>query len=309
MPEPLHIPEDVRSAVLTRLEKYGVESVTLGQEFLEREGYGGFEDYIARVGTLYGDDEAERVRTRMTELAQRDQTTLGRPDRSDPLDRAYRQNTIVTNLPRYALIAGPDAEFLKGIDYAMDLISGVYGQHGGMEAMHAGEEVRAYISDLFAKRGVPYHYEEYDLVWAGDRGAHQTMIAPALQALADARLAGARNEFEAALAHLLAGTQKDREDAIEEAAKSVESAMKVLIAEKALAVAANATARPLFDALKTGNVVPDFTDDLVLAAARIRNKMGGHGAGAQPRQVDLDIATAAVNAAAAALVLLGGRLP
>ncbi len=177
-----------------------------------------------------------------------------------------------------------------------------------MDAMHAGEEIRAYISELFAKRGVPYHFVDYDLVWAGDRGAHQIVVAPALQALADARLAGARNEFEAALAHLLAGTQKDREEAIEEAAKSVESAMKVLIADKGLAVAENATATPLFNALKLGNVTPDYTDNLVLAAARHRNKMGGHGAGAQPRQIDLDISTAAVNAAAAALVLLGGQL-
>jgi hypothetical protein len=48
---------------------------------------------------------------------------------------------------------------------------------------------------------------------------------------------------------------------------------------------------------------------LALAAARIRNKQGGHGAGANPRQIDLDIATGAVNGAAAAIVLLSGRLP
>lgn len=309
MPEPLHISEDVRSAILTRLEKLGVESVALGQEFLEREGYGSFEDYIARVRSLYGDEEAQRVKERMGELAQRDQTTLGRPDPSDPIDRAYRQQTMAANLPRYALVAGPDAEFLKGIDYAMDLISNVYADAGSMAPMRAGEEVRGYISELFAKRGIPYHYEDYKLVWAGDRGAHQVVVGPALQALADARLAGARNEFEAALGHLLAGTQKDREDAIEEAAKSVESALKVLVAEKGLTIAANATLRPLFDALKDGGVLPDFTDNLVQAAARIRNKMGGHGAGPQPRQIDLDIATAAVNGAAAAIVLLAGRLP
>lgn len=175
--------------------------------------------------------------------------------------------------------------------------------------MYAGEEVRGYIGELFKKRAIPYQYEDCKLVWAGDRGTHQIVVDPALQALADARLTGARSEFEAALGHLLAGTQKDREDAIDEAAKSVESALKVLVAEKGLTVAANATVRPLFDALKDDGVLPAFTDNLVQAAARIRNNMGGHGAGAQPRQIDLDIATAAVNAAAAALVLLAGRLP
>jgi hypothetical protein len=307
--EPLHIPEDVRSAVLARLERHGVEPIALGREFLEREGYGSFEDYLARVRELYGDDEVQRVRQRMTELAQRDQRTVGPSDPRDPLDRAYRKKVMAQNLPGYALVAGPDAEFLNGIEYAMDILSNVYSEQGGMSAFQAGEEVRGYIEELFAKRAVPYRYEDYKLVWAGDRGAHQVVIQPALQALADARLAGARNEFEAALGHLLAGTQKDREDAIEESAKSVESAMKVLIPETSLPVAPNATAQLLFNALRDGGALPAYADNLVLAAARIRNKMGGHGAGAQPRQIDLDIATAAVNAAAAALVLLGGRLP
>jgi hypothetical protein len=309
VPEPLHIPEDVRSAVLTRLEKYSVQSVALGQEFLEREGYASFKDYIARVREHYGDDEAERVRIRMAELSQLDQKALGGPDPRDPIDRAYRQSLTVENLPRYALIAGPDAEFLKGTDYAMDIMNDIYGEHGGTAAFEAGEEVRAFIGELFAKRAVPYRWEDYKLVWAGDRGAHQVVVQPALQALGDARLAGARNEFEAALAHLRAGTQKDREDAIEEAGKSVESAMKVLIDQTGLTVSPTATAWPLFEALRDGGKVPAYTDNLLLAAARIRNKMGGHGAGAQPRQIDLDIATATVNGAAAALVLLGGRLP
>ena len=69
MAESPHIPESVRSAALTRLEDYGVTSVLLGEEFLKREGYGSFADYIERIGELYGGAEAERVRERMTELA------------------------------------------------------------------------------------------------------------------------------------------------------------------------------------------------------------------------------------------------
>ena len=200
---------------------------------------------------------------------------------------------------------------MKGIDYAMRVVDRVYSGDlsGGMGAFHAGQEIRAHIGDLFAKRSVPYRYEDYELVWVGDRGAHEVVIEPALQVLADARLAGARGEFEAALGHLLVGTQKEREDAIEEAAKSVESAMKVLVAATGVTVSATATAQPLFNALKDGGRVPPYTEALILAAARIRNKQGGHGAGANPRQIDLDVATAAVNASAAAIVFLGGRLP
>jgi hypothetical protein len=146
----------------------------------------------------------------MGELAARDLATVG----GMGTDEGYRQRVIAANLPRYALIAGPDAEFLKAIDYAMDIINDVYAQPGGMDAYYAGQEVRAHIADVFAKRAVPYRYEDHEIVWAGDRHAYEIVIKPAVQALTDARLAGSRNEFEASLGHLRAGTQKELEDAI-----------------------------------------------------------------------------------------------
>jgi hypothetical protein len=287
------------------LEDFGVKPARLGEEFLKHEGYGSFTDYINRVGELYGADEAERVSARMRELRAIDLQTLVAGDTSP----VKRSRVLAAGLARHALIAGPDAEFLKGIGYAIGMVGRIYAQPGGMEGFYAAEEARAYIDELFAKRAVPYRYEEYGLVWIGDRGAHETVVAPALRALEDVRLAGARNEFEAALSHVRAGTQKDREDAIEEAAKSVESAMKVMAAEAGISVPARATARPLFIALQDEGGIPSYMEPLVLAASRIRNEQGGHGAGGSPRQIELDIATAAVDAAAAAIVFLAGRLP
>ncbi len=306
MVEPVHIPEMVRSAALSRLEQYGVTSMELGEAFLMGEGYGSFEDYIQVIEERYGPDEAERVRARMRELAEKDAQGLAR---GGNLGAAYREQVLANNLPRYALIAGPDAEFLKGIDYGLERIGHLYAEVGTGRGYEAGQDAVLHLDELFAKRGVPYRFEDMKSVWAGDRGLHDVVVTPALQALADPRLAGARNEFEAALAHLRAGTQKEREDAIEEAGKSVESAMKVLADETGTTLPANPTARPMFAALVQAGCLPDYTENLIQAAARIRNKTGGHGAGAQPRQIDLDIATACVNAAASALVLLAGRLP
>ncbi len=173
------------------------------------------------------------------------------------------------------------------------------------------EEASAEINRLFEHRRVFYRVSgETRLVeWNGDRPAHEVVIRPALDALGDARLAGARAEFEAALAHLRKGTSKDFEDAIEEAAKSVESAMKVLAAEHGVPLTGKETARPLFDLLAKAGVLIAEADQAVLGPSRIRNAHGGHGSGPTPRQIPLDLAEFACRSSASALGFLAAALP
>jgi len=306
--EELHVPEDVRSAVITRIERYGIEPIRLGAELLMREGWGTFEDFLADIDARYGADEGQRVRETMKRQVDRDQKTQDLGGRQG-LDQLARARWMTANMSRYALIAAPDAAFLNGVQIALDLVADEAAEPGTARESEVKDEVGRRIDELFAKRGVPYRYEDGQLVWAGDAGANRVVVAPALQALGDERLAGARSEFEPALGHLRLGTLKDLEDAIEEAAKSVESAMSVLIAETGTALTAAATAQNMFNALKTAGIVPAYTETALLGAARIRNKLGGHGAGATPRRIDLDEATMTVNAAAVALVFLAGRLP
>jgi len=208
------------------------------------EGYGSFEDYVDGVREVYGDEEADRVKARMNELATRDATTIGG---GSGLDRGYQQRVIAENPPRYALIAGPDAEFLKGIEYALATFGAKYFDSGGPLAGHeASTQYLAQLDELFAKRGVPYRVQDHQIVSAGDQEHRDLVVEPALRALADVRLGRARDEFEAALAHLRAGTQKELEDPIEEAGKSVESAMKVLVTDTGTPPPKKATAWPLF---------------------------------------------------------------
>lgn len=87
-----------------------------------------------------------------------------------------------------------------------------------------------YLNDLFATRRIGYRFDESGKAeWHGDEGVYRDVVRPALDALDDSRLAGCRQEFEAALGHLRSGTPKDHEDAIEEAGKAVESALKVVL--------------------------------------------------------------------------------
>ena len=157
---------------------------------------------------------------------------------------------------------------------------------------------------------MPYRLDrQLELQFHGDPGERELVVAPALAALSDPRLAGARSEFEDALTKLGAGRPKDVEDAIEESRKAVESAMKVLIDEHNLGRTGKEPTERLINALIAGGVVEPQTSDLLRAAARIANAQASHGAGAVVRQVPDELAAAAVSAAATAITFLAARLP
>jgi hypothetical protein len=135
------------------------------------------------------------------------------------------------------------------------------------------------------------------------------VLEPALRALREPRLAGARAEFEDALAKLGAGRAKDREDAIEESRKAVESAMKATLAANGELGHERKTSWPLIEALRDAGIVEAEADQLLMAAARVANATASHGAGSQPRDVPHELAVAVVGAAANAITFLAARLP
>jgi hypothetical protein len=127
--------------------------------------------------------------------------------------------------------------------------------------------------------------------------------------LEDSRLDGCRQEFEAALGHLRSGTPKDYEDAIEEAGKAVESAMKVALDAHSVVRSGSETAEPLWNLLRDSGITAPKTKDAILSTSRVRNEYGGHGQGQHVRQIPGGITELAVRAAASAIAYLGSLLP
>jgi hypothetical protein len=166
-----------------------------------------------------------------------------------------------------------------------------------------------YLNDLFATRRIDYRFDENGRArWHGDEGAYGEIIRPALDALDDDRLVGPRQEFESALGHLRAGTPKDQEDAIEEAGKAVESAMAVVLGVHGIDPPAR-TAEKLWQALRDGGIVETPTHDAIVSTSRLRNEWGGHGQGAEIREIPAGIPALAVRSAAAAIAYLAELLP
>lgn len=297
------IPTPVRTAILRQLNDAGLPTIRLADEFLKGEGHGSFGDVLEQVRLDHGDAVAEAMDRDIREIQTREMAALGlRPGRPEAGPFVAQQ------LSRWVFVCAPDPVFTTAVGYAFKSLWQMNEQSGMPSGTTA--QVIASINDLFAKRGVPYRVtDDGDVRWHGEEKTYTTIIEPALAVLADSRLAGARSEYEDALRALRGGAQKQLEDAIEESAKAVESAMKVLADESNLPRTGKETARPLIDMLAQGRVIPAHVDQLIFAAARIRNAAGGHGTGGTARVTPEDLAAACVAAAGVAITYLGNKLP
>jgi hypothetical protein len=299
-PRPLgpEIPAGVRRAITTWFAEHGVDSQEILLLWFQRVGYGDAVDVGADVRDRWGED-AQALLARDLED---DREILRYPDERN--QRAAFTAAVYRHVPAPLYL-----------DYVELAIERYARDRAIVEAQYADiiEDSRIvpvdYLNQLFATRRIDYRFDENGRAqWHGDEGAYVEIIRPALDALDDDRLVGCREEFEAALGHLRKGTQKDYEDAIEEAWKSVESAMQVLLDGRNIPRPERETTEPLWIALNEGGVVEKPTRDAIVATSRIRNKWG-HGQGGEVRVIPEGIPELAVRSAAAAIAYLAERLP
>ena len=106
------------------------------------------------------------------------------------------RNVKANARPQLLLLAMPDPDFRVALECGLLLT--VRGLDGMSLRMCDGVgEVCNHVNALFEKRGVPYRLDhELKLNFKGDAEMHAVVVVPALTALADPRLAGARSEFE-----------------------------------------------------------------------------------------------------------------
>ncbi|HJQ52087.1 MAG TPA: hypothetical protein VJ838_16435, partial [Gaiellaceae bacterium] len=216
------IPTGARTALLSWFAGHGVGATVIWETFLQREAFGSWQEIDEDVRARFGDDEADAFATAMNAHFERE-----------------RHRMVAAGGVNYdaepALKALPAPWFVNALEYAL-----AFGGYGGVNFDGVKE-----INRVFQKVGASYRFGfDGQAQWHGDPGVYEQVLNPALAALADARLAGCASEFHAALRHLTAGTEKDREDAVEESGKAVESAMKVVLDSHSVARQGNETAFP-----------------------------------------------------------------
>jgi hypothetical protein len=263
----------------------GISPSVIWQRFLHEEAFGTWQEIIDDLRARVGDEAAATFQNTM-----------------DSHWNARRGMPVASGVDyeaEPALMALPAPFFLTAIEYA--LVS----QHGPV-----GFRVVEEINSALNKVGASYRFDWSGRAdWHGDTGIQNAVVQPALAALADPRLTGCASEYHAALNHMRAGTAKDLEDVIEESGKAVESAIKVALIERGIKLKGNETAFPLFKLVVDNGICPPEAENAVLGVARIRNNLGAHGTGSQPRVLPPGVSELAVNSAAIAIKYLAGLLP
>lgn len=277
----------MRKVLLRALTSGGADHAAIVRSFFEREAYGDWEDYSAAVVEVWGDRHAAAIQAAM---------------RSEFAEHRIHAPGVIE--PTAFLLSIPEPDFLTAVEAGVTAVTNPL-VSGGLPQR---------LNDLCVQRGLPYRVEGVGpwtrFIWTGDAVVSEQVIAPALSALDDPRLAlGPRVEFDAARAELRAATPQARKQAVAEACNAVESAMKVLLDERQIGRPSRANAQNLFNALSGAGAVPNEAAEIVLGASRFGNRKGRHGAGPVAHDVTPGEAEAVVSSAATALTFLATRLP
>lgn len=300
------VDERVRRAILGKAQSMYLSPDRVVNAHLEREYLADQASLLADVEERYG-LPCEALKRRVLGRARRI-VDSGRYDgRVSALatDEVKGNAVLREEGSELVLLVLPDEEFLAAIEHTATELAADRRNRG------LADRLMRYSDAALAAHGLPYckHPKERRFEWTGDPGVREQTVLPALHMLADPRLGGARAEFEESLGRRRAGGLKNYEDAIDEAAKSVESVLKVLIGARGLDMPSRQGARSLFNKLTENGVLPGELQSLASAAADLRNHSAAHGQGATVRNVPPGLADAAIGSAATAVTLLARYLP
>lgn len=131
---------------------------------------------------------------------------------------------------------------------------------------------------------------------------HETSIQPTLTLLTDPAFASANTEFLEALEDY---RRRDYGDCLTKCGSAFESVLKVICQRRGWPYAQTDTAARLLNTVLSKTTLDSFFEQPLILVATIRNRLSkSHGAGAMSKSVSPQIARFAINATAAAILLL-----
>ena len=166
------------------------------------------------------------------------------------------------------------------------------------------------LNHRFREHGAGYSIEDFKVVKVTSTHLHKEVVRPALAVLHDPDFAAADAEFRRAHEHY---RHARREEAIAECLKALESTLKVICTRRAWPFDEKKdTAKRLIDIVFDRGLVADHLKSEFVAlravlesgVPTIRNRSGGHGAGAKPRAVPESLAAYTLHLTAATILFL-----
>jgi hypothetical protein len=149
------------------------------------------------------------------------------------------------------------------------------------------------LNTRFLDHGIGYQFvagESPGLVKKANEHLHEEAVVPALRLLHEKGFEGANEEYRKAHEHYRHGRHKE---CLNECLKAFESTMKTICKRRKWPCKETETAKALIDTcLKNGLLSPSLQSHMTTIAAALesaiptmRNKMSGHGQGAEPKTV------------------------
>ncbi len=161
------------------------------------------------------------------------------------------------------------------------------------------EKVNREIEELnarFREHGIGYQFESGEIIRVDSQLIHAEVVKPALALLTAPEYAGANAEFLKAFENY---RKSDTKGCLNECLKAFESTMKAICTKRNWAFKPTDTAKELIDVCLKNNLIPPLIQShiggvraaLESGIPTIRNRLSGHGQGAQVVDVPLHYAS------------------
>lgn len=165
------------------------------------------------------------------------------------------------------------------------------------------------LNNRFKENGIGYSYESGQIIRIDSTYIHAEITKTALNLITHKKFIGANEEYLKAHDHYKKGHNKE---CLVECAKAFESTMKTICLEKGWNISPNATAKSLIQTCFDNELIPTFTQNQFTSLRSlfesgilaIRNRLGGHGQGQVPQNVDDEMTRYALNLTAANIIFL-----
>jgi hypothetical protein len=174
--------------------------------------------------------------------------------------------------------------------------------HGTSEPKIDPDAAIEELNARFREHGIGYQYEAMEIIRVDSTIVHSDMIKPTLQLLADPQYLGAH-------AHYRHGRYKET---LNDALKSFESTLKAICKKRGWSYDPTDTAKKLLDVTFSNGLAPPFMQTqfaslrslLESGIPTVRNKLSGHGQGAQPQAVPQHVAAFGLHLTASAILFV-----
>jgi len=202
-------------------------------------------------------------------------------------------NSIEAAVMNFVLTEGSTERVLDAVEllfHAIECYTENYNYRAQAEPKIAPQDAVQELNERFLEHGIGYHYASGRLIRKDSEFIHREVIQPVLGLLNDTRYQGAHDEFLTAHDHYRHGRIKE---CLQECLKALESTLKSICKIKSWKFQPTDTAKTLFEICFQNGLVPPYLEShyaslrssLESGVPTLRNKLGGHGQGAERIEV------------------------